>query len=78
MRELPWVHRAPSAGPSRRANAARTDTNDCHPADDNAEHSATATDAADEIAESYAEATATTNFQDAFDHRLPIERKAEA
>ena len=51
---------------TRRANAARTDTDDCHPADDNAEHSATATDAADEIAESYAEATATTNFQDAF------------
>jgi hypothetical protein len=48
------------------ASAARTNTHDCDPADDNAEHDTTATDAADEIAQSYAEATATTNFQDAF------------
>ena len=51
---------------TRRANAARNDTPDCDPQDDSAEHDQRATDAADDAAESHAEATATTNFQDAF------------
>lgn len=51
---------------TRRANAARTDAHDCDPADDMAEHDAASETRAAEIAESIAEATATTNFQEAF------------
>ena len=51
---------------TRRNNAARTDTHDCNPADDTPEHDAASDDRAAEIAESIAEATATTNFQEAF------------
>ena len=51
---------------TRRNNAARSDTHDCDPANDTPEHD-TASDArAAEIAESITEATATTNFQEAF------------
>ncbi len=51
---------------TRRNNAARADTHDCDPANDTPEHD-TASDArAAEIAESITEATATTNFQEAF------------
>ena len=51
---------------TRRNNAARNDTHDCDPANDTPEHD-TASDArAAEIAESITEATATTNFQEAF------------
>ncbi|MBW6532608.1 DUF2493 domain-containing protein [Sphingomonas sp. RRHST34] len=46
--------------------AARNDTPDCSAQDDSAEHDQRATDTADDAAESHAEATATTNFQDAF------------
>jgi hypothetical protein len=51
---------------TRRNNAARADTHDCDPANDTPEHDAASDDRAAEIAESIAEATATTNFQDAF------------
>lgn len=48
------------------AKSARTDTHDCDPADDTPEHDAASDTRAAEIAESIAEATATTNFQEAF------------
>ena len=51
---------------TRRSNAARADTHDCDPANDTPEHDAASDDRAAEIAESIAEATATTNFQEAF------------
>lgn len=49
-----------------KARAARADTHDCDPANDTPEHDAASDDRAAEIAESIAEATATTNFQEAF------------
>ena len=51
---------------TRRSNATSTDTHDCDPADDNAEHDSASDQRAAEIAESIAEQTATSNFQEAF------------
>ncbi len=51
---------------TRRSNATRTDTHDCDPADDSAEHDSASDQRAAEIAESIAEETATNNFQEAF------------
>jgi len=51
---------------TRRNNDARTNEHDCDPVDDTAEHDAASDDRAAEIAESITEATATTNFQEAF------------
>jgi hypothetical protein len=46
---------------TRRNNAARADSHDCDPADDTAEHDTASESRAAEIAESIAEATATTS-----------------